>query len=162
MDSGLKEELVVAMHRIRRLSMSFMSGNEIHMGELAVMNAIAGCPRCPRKRIFVSEIQNHAHHMTKPAVSQILNTLEKKGYVSREMDAIDRRKIAVSLTPSGQEILKRQREDFDRKLEAVISRFGEDNTRQLTKLFTLLADAANDMVREETLLAEKKGDNQGD
>lgn len=161
MDSGLKEELVRAMLRFKKMGMNFTSGCEIHMGELAVMKAIAGCPFGPAKSVYVSQIQNNVH-ITKPAVSQILNTLEKRGYVSREMDRGDRRKIAVSLTPSGREILKRQREDFDKKLEAVISRFGEDNTRQLTKLLTLLADAANETVCEETLMADKKGDNQGD
>nr|WP_162306303.1 MarR family transcriptional regulator [Brevibacillus laterosporus] len=43
---------------------------------------ITGNTSCPDKKVYVSDIQSNLY-ITKPAVSQMLNTLEKKGYVIR-------------------------------------------------------------------------------
>lgn len=154
MDRTLKEELVHAMLRFKKVGMTFSPGLDIHMGELVVMKVIAENTSRLGKNIYVSDIQSNLY-ITKPAVSQMLNALQKKGYVCREIDKSDRRKIAVMLTAKGQEILKKTREDTDRTLEIVISRLGEENTRQLIKLFTLLADISEELKRE-----SKKGDDQ--
>ncbi|NCB52771.1 MAG: MarR family transcriptional regulator [Clostridia bacterium] len=161
MDSGLKEELVRSTRRIKKMGMLFTAEGDIHMGEFAVMRAIAGCPNRPIRSVYVSEIQNNVH-ITKPAVSQILNSLEKKGYVSREMDREDRRKIAVSITPAGQEILIRFRDNFDRMLEAITSRLGEDNTKELVRLLNRLADIAQDLTREGIITSDNKGEDKRD
>jgi DNA-binding MarR family transcriptional regulator len=156
MDRSLKEELVQTMHRIKKVGMSRSTGFDIHRGDLIVMQAIAENSSHPETSVYVSDIQSKLY-ITKPAVSQILNALEKKGYVSREIDKNDRRKIAVTLTPKGQEILKQMRADADQMLETVISRLGEENTRQMIRLFTLMADISEDLKREEELKANEKG-----
>lgn len=69
---------------------------------------------CPDKKVYVSDIQSNLY-ITKPAVSQMLNTLEKKGYVIREIDKSDRRKIAVALTSEGQGVLRRT-EEYSNKM----------------------------------------------
>ena len=156
MDRSLKEELVQTMHRIKKVGMSRSTGFGINRGDLIVMQTIAKNAARPEKSVYVSDIQSKLY-ITKPAVSQILNALEKKGYVSREIDKNDRRKIAVTLTPNGQEILEQMKADADQMLETVISRLGEENTRQMIKLFTLMADISEDIKREEELKANEKG-----
>lgn len=148
MDSMIKEELVHAMLRIRKVGMPSSSGLDIRMGELIVMKRLAEHPLCPDRDFHVSDIHSNLY-MTKPALSQMLNVLEKKGYVSRRIDRSDRRKISVALTPEGEDILKRAKEDMDRTMGTIISRFGEENTRQLIRLFTQLADIA-EAVKHET------------
>ncbi len=156
MDLTLKEQLVRAMLRFKKVGMTFPQGLDIRMHELFVMNGIAKNESCKDKDVYVSDIQSNLY-ITKPAVSQMLNALEKKGYISREIGKSDRRKIALTLTLKGREILKQTREYTDQTLGKVISRFGEENTRQLIELFTLLADISEDL-KHEALQENKKGD----
>lgn len=144
MDDKIKEQFVHAMFRFRKMGMTLPAEFDIRMTELFLMKSIAKRTSCTNKSVHVSDIQSNLH-ITKPAVSQMLNALEKRGYVKREMDTEDRRKIAVTLTSDGQEILKQTEEYFNRRLEETISRFGEENTKQLTELFNLLTDISEDL-----------------
>jgi DNA-binding MarR family transcriptional regulator len=160
MDRALKEQLVNATLRFKRTGMMFSSGLDIHMGELIVMKAISSHISCSDRNVYVSDIQGSLY-ITKPAVSQLLNALEKKGYVRRRIDEDDRRKIAVTLTSKGRETLKRTTEDIDRMLGTVIVRLGEENARELIRLFTRLADIAEEL-KQEASKANKRGDDRFD
>ncbi len=165
MDAALKEQFIRTMMRFRKVGMAFPADLDIRMGELMVMNGIAGhfppgihpdneaCKFNLHRKIFVSDLQ-HMHHITKPAISQMLNGLENKGYISREMDMQDRRKVSVTLTEKGRDILKRSKEHTDKMMDETISRFGEDNTRKLIELFSQLVDISeqikNETEREKT------------
>lgn len=156
MDRDLRDRLVQTMLRFKKLGMIFPQGLDIRMGELMVMKSIEDATPGDGKNIFVSDIQGQ-HFMTKPAISQILNGLEDKAYLRRKIDKTDRRKIAVTLTPKGLDILAQSKAHADNMLEAVISRFGEDNTQQLIELFTRLTDVSEE-VKQEFLNSDKKGD----
>lgn len=146
MRGDLRMQLVHAMMRFKKVGMAFPPELDIRMGELFFMNSIAGNTSRSDKNVSVSDIHSSLY-VTKPAVSQMLGSLEKKGYIRRETDKGDRRRIAVTLTPEGRRIQKQTQEYVDRRLETVISRFGEDNTRELVRLFTLLADISEDISR---------------
>jgi DNA-binding MarR family transcriptional regulator len=88
----------------------------------------------------------------------MLNSLEKKGYVSRAIDKTDRRRISVTLTAEGMKVLKAMTQYMDQTLGTTVMRFGEENTRQLISLFTLLADISED-VQAEAMAAYRKGVN---
>jgi len=144
MDDNLKEQFVHAIFRFRKSGMTLPAEFDIRITELFLLRSISANISHPNKSVHVSVIQNKLH-ITKPAVSQMLNSLEKRGYVKREMDKDDRRKIAVTLTSAGEEILKKAQEYFNLRLEATISRFGVENTKQITHLFNLLADINEDL-----------------
>ncbi len=167
MDSTLKEQLIRTMMRFRKIGMPFPPDLDIRMGELMVMNGIAGhfpkrmhhehnenCQFDVHRKIFVSDLQK-MHHITKPAISQMLNGLEKKGYVRREMDKDDRRKITVTLTEPGKEILYKTKSYTDRMLDETIERYGEENLKQLISLFNRLIDV-NDEIKKEYEQSSRK------
>lgn len=156
MDSKLKDQLVFAMLRLKKVSMTFPPEFDIRMGELFLMGKIAKNTACSNQNFQVSDLSSHLF-ITKPAISQMLNSLEKKGYISREIDKNDRRKRAVMLTTEGQEILKQTKEYTDCKIEETIHRFGEENTRQLIALFTLLSDISENL-NQENLQPKDKGE----
>jgi DNA-binding MarR family transcriptional regulator len=153
MDRALKEQLGEAAMRFRKSGMPLHCGRDLHMGELMIMKRIAMYAGDPEKNASASDLQNNLY-MTKPAVSQILNSLEKKGYISREIDRNDRRRIAVSLTEEGLCTLKDAREQTDRMFDAILSRLGEENIRQLIDLLTRMAEISEELRREK---AEKEG-----
>lgn len=157
MDNELRDRLMHAMFRFKKVGMIFPPGLDIHMGELFVMRSIDGnCP-FPDHPSPVSDLPKHLM-ISKPAMSQLLNGLEKKGYLVREIDKADRRKISVTLTPKGQEILAATKDYADNMLDTVIARFGEENLLQLLALFTRLSDISEE-VRQEMLNNDDKGDN---
>lgn len=73
-------------------------------------------------------------NISKPAISYILNTLEKKKYITREIDAKDRRKVSISATPEGKAAAEQSQKKFDELWDEILTRFGEDNMRQLLRL----------------------------
>jgi len=156
MDNELRDLLVHTMFRFKKVGMIFPPGLDIHMGEFFVMKAIEGNTAWPEHNNSVSDLPKHLM-ISKPAMSQLLNGLEKKGYIVREIDQNDRRKISVTLTPKGQDILMRTKDYADNMLETVISRFGEENTRQLVELFTRLTDISEE-IRLETQNTDSKGE----
>ena len=156
MDSQLKDQLVFAMLRLRKVSMVFPSEFDIRMSELILMRKIVSNTSCPDQNFQASDLSSHLF-ITKPAVSQMLNSLEKKGYISREIDKNDRRKRAVTLTAEGQEILRLTKAFMDRKIETTIRRFGEENTKQLIALFSLLSDISEEL-NQENIQPKDKGE----
>jgi len=157
MDNVLREQFIKAMMRFKRIDMMFPPDINIRMAELMVLNSIAKhCEPCGDeclcgidKKIHVSDLHSK-HEITKPAVSQILSGLEKKGYIVREIEKSDRRKIAVGLTKKGCAILEISKDYVNNIMDKTISKFGEDNMQKLIELFTQLSDILYD-VKKETL-----------
>lgn len=51
---------------------------------------------------------SQAVQLSPPTVSRILDRLEDAGYIVRERRSGDRRKVCLSLTPAGEELIQRQ------------------------------------------------------
>ena len=105
MEQELKGQLIQALLRFKKIGMTYAGGNDIRMGEIFVMKNIEKCCDETNKNINVLDIHNELH-ITKPAVSQMLSSLEKRGYISRKINTDDRRKIAATLTEEGKHRLK--------------------------------------------------------
>ena len=157
MTGTLKEQLVRSIFRFRKIGMTYHLGYDINMSEIAVMSGIAENDEGTGAKVCASDIQSNLY-ITKPAISQVYGSLEKKGYILREIDTNDRRKILVTLTPKGFEVLKAMKEHSSTLLEAVISRLGQDDTRQLIELFNRFADITEDLKGEKSIMDQKKED----
>ncbi|MGI6153725.1 MAG: MarR family winged helix-turn-helix transcriptional regulator [Christensenellaceae bacterium] len=137
MEPELKEAFVGAIMRFKKVDICAGQKDQLQFSELVVMGkASSGCV-CGGKGMNVSEIQQ-VLHLSKPAVSQTLNGLEKKGYITRTIDPSDRRKITVTLTPAGQKELESGMCCYDRELNEVLERFGAASTKQLIGLISRL------------------------
>jgi len=147
MNELLKERLSTAIIRIKRVGVYTFSELDIQISELVVMQKIAESESCSPKMIGVSEIQKDLY-ITKAAVSQLLNSLEKKGYIHREIDPADRRKIIVSLTPQGKVVSFAMKAHTDMVMDKIIDRLGNDDIEQLLRLFNRFADIAEELKYE--------------
>ncbi|MDR3344387.1 MAG: winged helix DNA-binding protein [Oscillospiraceae bacterium] len=103
---------------------------------------------CNDKSVNMAQIQSNTH-ITKAAISQMFTSLEKRGYVVRETDKTNRRKITVELTPAGERILEEAQKQVDGMLEKTIARLGEEKAWQLIGLLEELSDIAEDIKRED-------------
>lgn len=139
MGSSLKDSFISASFRFKKVDACFPTECCIPLGEWVVMDKITNGCVCSSSRLNVSEIQT-CMHLSKPAISQILNSLEKKGYIVRDIDLRDRRKIYVTATSEGSEVLKRTKTSYEQVLQEVVTQFGEKDMFNLIEYLNRLVD----------------------
>ena len=141
MSSELREQFFTTIIHFRKLESALSAECEMQMNEMVILHSIAGtcCPECPCMNLDVPKMQKKLH-ISKPAISYILNTLEKKNYITREIDPKDRRKVSISATPEGRAAAEQSMKKYDEIWSEILDRFGEDNMRQLIDLLTDLDD----------------------
>ena len=135
MSSELREQFFASIVHFRKLETSLSSECDMQMNEMVILQSIAGtcCSECPCMNLDVPKIQKKLN-ISKPAISYILNTLEKKKYITRKIDAKDRRKVSISATPEGKAAAAQSKKRFDEIWNEILVRFGEENMRQLLGL----------------------------
>lgn len=79
-----------------------------------------------------------ALHM--PSVTRILQTLQKRGYVSRTRDPSDSRRSWIRMTEKARQAMYTQGDRSAAINRSLINRFGEENFRELSRLLNELAD----------------------
>ncbi|EHC4728814.1 MarR family transcriptional regulator [Listeria monocytogenes] len=87
--------------------------------------------------------------VSKPAVSQMLSSLEKKGFLVRDVDKNNRRNVIVTLTDTGREVLSVELENFNIKLKKIISHLGEDDVKQMIEIVNRMILITNELNSEE-------------
>ena len=143
MDRALIEKYISAMIRMKNVSMKYPDHMGIQWSELLIMEKICDHHVKEKRYIHVSEIHENMF-ISKPAVSQALNHLEQKGYIVREIDPGDRRKISVHETRKGKEILNLSEKTYDEKIHYLYDQMGTRDMEKLLKLLNKLADIVDD------------------
>lgn len=69
--------------------------------------------------------------ITTQSMSQILNHLFELGCITRTLSDTDKRKVLISLSPAGQEILYRARTEKDEWLNKILTENFSDREREL-------------------------------
>ena len=73
-------------------------------------------------------------------VATLLNDLENKGLVTREIDRNDRRKIIVKLTTQGQNVAKTKKQEFLQKITSLLMLLGEYDAKEYVRIMGRLAE----------------------
>ncbi|MDR2687127.1 MAG: transcriptional regulator [Oscillospiraceae bacterium] len=73
-------------------------------------------------------------------VAATLGSLEQKGFITREIDPADRRRILVRLTDEGRRAWETTHGALHGRLEGTLRALGEDDTRELLRLAARLAE----------------------
>jgi Transcriptional regulators len=145
MENSEVDRLVVAFHQLKHLFHFAPQESEITRGEFFVLNSIRSHAEkdTTEQGVRLSSLYKNGH-ISKSGISQMLSSLERKGFVVRTMDETDRRAIFVRLTPFGTEFLEKMKQKLYEKMEQVIQRVGKDDI----DLFMSLFDRFTDAVRE--------------
>jgi DNA-binding MarR family transcriptional regulator len=75
-------------------------------------------------------------------VAMALKSLEQKGLIQRRIDSEDRRKVIVSITKQGNELVKCERQDMHDKMVRIVSELGEKDTREYIRIIERIAGIA--------------------
>jgi DNA-binding MarR family transcriptional regulator len=81
-------------------------------------------------------------HITTATMTTVLDTLERKGYIRRQPDPADRRRVLVDITPDAQALLDQLLPEIQQLVTATLSPLGD---RTLSVLLDGLT-AANDAL----------------
>lgn len=141
-----KEQFFNSLVCLKKAMSIFSSECEMQINELTILQNITGkCSKeCTGVNLDVPDIQDKLH-ITKPAVSYILNALEKKEYIERQIDSKDRRKISVTATPKGMEAAEESIKKYDEAWDEIVDRFGEQDMITLIGLLNRLSDICEEI-----------------
>nr|WP_268978334.1 MarR family transcriptional regulator [Heyndrickxia ginsengihumi] len=80
--------------------------------------------------ISVSKISQHLQ-VTSSTVTQLINDLEKKGLVIREIDPNDRRMVRIELTDQGKEMMQKAEKAREQFFNGLVEFVGEEECKEL-------------------------------
>jgi MarR family transcriptional regulator, organic hydroperoxide resistance regulator len=89
---------------------------------------------------YLSKVMNVMHHTT----SEHIKRLIQKGFVTKTRSDQDKRIVYVTLTPIGEEVLKRNTELDEEKLQIILEKFDSKEKEQIFKVFSLLSKEVRD------------------
>ena len=78
-------------------------------------------------------------------VAAALNSLERKGFITREIDLNDRRRIIVKPTPAGAEFAEKAQMTHVGMFARMLSLLGEDDAREFVRIMIKLMDAMSEL-----------------
>jgi DNA-binding MarR family transcriptional regulator len=139
MGSSLKDSFLSASFRFKKLDACYPSHCCISLNEWVIMDKITNGCVCTSSTLNTTEIQT-CIQLSRPAISQILNSLEKKGYIIRGIDSTDRRKLYVTATSKGNTVLKEAKTSYEQVLNEVVSEFGEEDMFHMIDYLNRLVD----------------------
>ena len=152
MSRELENQLVQAMFRLKK-SMNKGLGRDVDtvnitMSEYILMREVAGNTREKYNCNALTEVKEYLS-VSKAAVSQMLSSLEKRGYLTREVDESNRRNIIVVLTEEGRVVFEKKNEEFYQRFGRVIGRVGKENVAHFVEMINKMSAAMDDEVEIE-------------
>ncbi len=136
------EELMGLFHKmyhimVRAPKFSDVTPNEFHV---MCLIRIRNIKTNSHDAVRISDVARKMH-MSKSALSQVLSSMEKKGYITRQVDVQDRRAVCIGLTELGKKRLYHCRILFQKHMQKVMNEMGEDKVNMLLSLFGEFTDA---------------------
>jgi len=142
-------ELMSAFHRFKSLHHpgGFMPG--MHNAEFFMLHSVdqASQDSACGDGIKISELSK-LNRISMPAISQAINSLESKGLVERRPGKDDRRVVCVHITEAGKQFLRDRYTCFMKYVSKVVKRMGEEDARDLARLFNKLLDVITEIQKE--------------
>ena len=128
----LRQELFSAVVRMRRASTHPPVPVGVTPAEGQAMIAIARLEQ-QGASVRSGEVAK-CSHSTPSAMSQVLKSLEEKGFITRQRSAGDCRGVTVHLTERGWELETRHRRMHDRRLDEALAYLGQDDAREFVRI----------------------------
>lgn len=150
MSKEIQNELVQAMFRLKKMMNRGLGRDtdnvNITMSEYILMREVASNTKEEYNSMALTEVREYLS-VSKAAVSQMLSSLERRGYLTRECDANNRRNLIVVLTDEGRLVFEKKNEEFYQRFGNVIERIGEEKV-------TLFVEMINQMSETMGMIAE--------
>lgn len=117
---------------------------EFLQGEMKVLSFIS----VENRELLPGQISSTLE-MTGGRIAGILRSLEKKGFITRRTDELDRRRVLVSITESGSSYIKSRSETLETRLCMLVDAMGQENTASLIDSLSLFVKASKEIIDNE-------------
>ena len=149
----IKEQLVQLTLKIKRHSILAIAemdsiypvGLNINLSEFFLLHNIAKSES--ENNFNLLDIQNNTY-LSKSGVSKMLAALEEKGYLIRELDKNNRRKIVITITEKGCKAIEHLDCIVDDYLTEYIKAVGEDYLKQLFTILNRLEEVNENVIEK--------------
>jgi DNA-binding MarR family transcriptional regulator len=148
MTDSLGRDFLGALFRLKSLLGSeFGNGgtrkkNHVNMPEYILLREIADNAIGADTNTELTDIREFLS-ISKPAVSQMLASLEKKGYITREINPENRKYLVVTLTPQGRKILQEIDDVYTCRFQQITEAMGEQDIKEMIRLIDRLNGTVN-------------------
>lgn len=112
-------------------------------GECFVLRCLARSP----KPLLPSDLSTMTQFST-ARIAVVLNTLEKKGYITRAIDPADRRRVLVSLTSVGAEYVRSIRQQLRQRMQRLLAELGEADAEEYLRITERILSITQHMAQE--------------
>lgn len=154
MESGKGEELVKVLMSIKRCVTYVKPPEKLTRGDFFLLSAIYKESKGSHDvSVQVSKLSSYLE-LSSSAISQLLSHLENKGYISRSVDAHDRRAVCASLTDKGMECIKKHHNIMGNFIQDIMKTFTNEETDELIRLLNKVADSVKETVKNENYKKE--------
>lgn len=109
--------------------------NEAMQGEAFVLNYVAS----HHDVVLPGEISQEMD-VSSARIATALNSLEKKGLITRQIDLNDRRKILVGITKEGKEFADKHRQKILSVIAKMLELLGEHDAKEYVRIMKKLAE----------------------
>lgn len=125
MENWSSLELAEQLRRIRHLTSCIMSYSGLSHSEFCLISIIKAHEE--DGGVIVSDIVSEMK-VTPPAVSRSLKSLEARGILERETNALNHRNTTVRLTKKGGEIFGSACKSFNEVMDSISGKIGDEKT----------------------------------
>ena len=124
-DNALRQtaELLFNIRRKHAATESFLKG------ELFILNYMVH----KKTAVLPSEL-SAAMNSSSPRIAMALRSMEQKGYIRRDLDRSDRRKVLVTITKKGLEWEQSKSSAIRSTIQTLVEELGEDDTREYIRI----------------------------
>lgn len=103
--------------------------NESSQGELGVLGYLF----FEKNNVLAGQLSD-ALNVSTARIANILNSLERKGFIKREEDALDKRKTIVVLTDNGKDFACNMRKKIINDISNIISEVGQEDIKEYIRI----------------------------
>ncbi len=95
-------------------------------------------------RLTATDLCN-ATKMLKSQMNRTLNSMEAKGFITRDRSATDKRQVYVSLNPEHTALYKDQHDRILKSIDIIIQKMGREKTVQTINLLSQITNIAKEV-----------------
>lgn len=140
MNKKLKNEFMNTFLRLHKAKLRFLTARDISWGALMLLEKLDACGNAGD----ICDVL----HISKPAVTYMLNSLEKDGCITRSIDASDRRRIEIRLTEKGKKLVETHKIPYENFINELLTRLGDNYIRDFIKLINQFTDVMDEVEED--------------
>lgn len=126
------DSIILNLRRLRNIELHFLEqyfdNKEIPYQHLMMINAL-----CKKGPIPINRIKE-TYNFSAPAATQLITSLEKKGYITRVKSSEDKRISLITLSELGKKTLQNGLKFYEEGMNPLIEYLGEEDSNNFNRI----------------------------